>query len=109
MSTEPRPPDQWEQADIDRKLQKLPPTVLEGFQRAREALSSAFNDEESMLWASEGITIASQTVRAWEAGVEYFKASPEVAKYLPFAGFHAMGEMRYIPLSGLPHAGAILL
>ena len=75
------------QAEIERGLKKLQPAILDEFLIAREKISSACNDEELVIWAKEGLTIANQTVRSWEAAVEYFRAGPEVAKFLPFPSF----------------------
>ena len=75
------------QVDIENDLKKLPSGVMEEYHRAREVLTSAFNEEELAQWSREGVTIANQTVRSWEAAIEYFRAGPEVAKYLHFPTF----------------------
>ena len=87
MSLAPDTPDQYGLAEITKDLKKLAPSVLEEFGRAREQISSAFNDEEVALWAKEGLVIANQTVRSWEAAVAYFAAGPEVARVLAFPTF----------------------
>ena len=84
---DPGPPDASGQADIESALRNLPPSVLGEFQKARGTMSSAFNEDELTLWAKEGIAIANQTVRSWEAAVAYFRAGQEVAKFLTFASF----------------------
>ena len=87
LSTVPQEPDPATQAEIESDLKKLPPSVLEEYYRAREVMTSAFGEEEVALWAKEGVTIANQTVRSWEAAVEYFRACPEVATLLSFPSF----------------------
>ena len=87
MSTSPRHPDPSGQTEIERDLKRLPPSVFDEYRQAREKMSSAINEDELNLWSKEGLTIANQTVRSWEAGVEYFRAGPEVAKFLPFPSF----------------------
>ena len=87
MSMAPGPSDPLGQAELEKDLRKLPPPVLEEFHRAREQISSVFNDEEINLWANEGLIIGNQTVRSWEAAVEYFRAGADVAKFLPFPTF----------------------
>ena len=87
MSMAPRDSDPSGQAEIELDLRKLPPSVLEEFLRARGQISSTFSEEELASWAKEGLAIASQTVRSWEAAVEYFKTGPEVAKFLTFPSF----------------------
>ena len=78
-------PSRW--AEIERDLAKLPVSVMDEFQLDREKIGSAFDEEEVALWAKEGIAIGNQTVRSWEAALEYYKAGPEVAKVLPFPSF----------------------
>ena len=79
--------DPSERADMDPNLKKLPPSVVEEFQRARGKISFAYEDNEVALWAKEGLAIANQTARSWEAASEYFRAGPDVAKFLPFPAF----------------------
>ena len=71
----------------EKDLGKLSPAVIEEYRRSREILTSVFTDEELGVWAAEGLTISTQSVRSWEAGVEYFRVGPDVAKYLSFASF----------------------
>ena len=73
--------------EIERGLKKLQPAILDEFLAAQEKISSAYSDEELVIWAQEGLTIANQTIRSWEAAVEYFRAGPEVAKFLPNPSF----------------------
>ena len=87
MSTAPTYPDPAGRADIERDLGKLPAAVLEEYNRAAGKITAALNEEEFILWAQEGLTIAKKTVRSWEAAVEYFKAATEVAKVIPFSSF----------------------
>ena len=39
------------------------------------------------LWAKEGLTIGTQTVRSWESAVEYYRVGPQVARFLSFPSF----------------------
>ena len=87
MSTMPEGPDSTTRVEIEKNLEKLPKAVLEEFFQAREKIRSAFNEEESLIWAQEGLDIGNQSVHSWEASVEYYRAGPEVSKYLAFAPF----------------------
>ena len=69
------------------ELEKLPLSFQEEFQRAEETLSFIFKEDEMASWARETMAISTRTPRSWEAGIEYLKASGEVAKYLSFASF----------------------
>lgn len=80
MSTSPLP-------DIETELAKLPPAVLEAYREASDAISTAFGEEELALWAKEGVSIGTQTVRSWESAVEYYRVGPQVARFLSFPSF----------------------
>ena len=69
------------------ELAKLPPAVAEAYQAVADAMAESFSDEETALWAREGVAIGTQTVRSWESAVEYYRVSPEVARSLAFASF----------------------
>ena len=56
---------------VEAELAKLPPALLDTYREAVDGMTTAFSDEELTLWAKEGVTIATQTVRSWEAAVEY--------------------------------------
>ena len=87
MSSPSGPEESSARLVVEAELAKMPPSVVEEFTRSRGELASAFNEEELNLWAKEGLTIANQTVRSWEAALEYFRAGPEVSKSLPFTSF----------------------
>ena len=69
------------------ELAKLPPAVTEAYEAVSDAMAESFTDEEMALWAKEGVSIGTQTVRSWESAVEYYRVSPEVARSLAFASF----------------------
>ena len=73
--------------DIEQELGKLPPAVLEAYQGSVGAVRSAFGPDEVGLWAKEGVSIGSQTIRSWEAAIEYYNVSPEVCRFLSFPSF----------------------
>jgi nitric oxide reductase NorD protein len=73
--------------EIERELAKLPSAVLEAYQEATPSLEAAFGEEELALWAKEGLTIGTQTVRSWESAAEYYRIGPHVAQFLSFPSF----------------------
>ena len=87
MSVAPGHPETWGPAEIESELAKQHQSVVNGYRQAKDALASVFEEEELGLWAREGLIIANQTVRSWEAAVEYFRVGPEVAKFLAFPSF----------------------
>ena len=87
MSTGPTARDPEGQAELEQELKKLPSVVIEEYREARNKITAAFNEDEVLLWAREGLAIANQTVRSWEAAVEYFRVGPEVARFLSPVSF----------------------
>ncbi|MBM3926252.1 MAG: hypothetical protein FJ320_09785 [SAR202 cluster bacterium] len=79
--------EQENQSPLSQALEKLPVPLQEEYLKASAALKLAFKDDELTAWAKEGVDMATQTARSWEAALEYFKVSPEVAKFLPFSAF----------------------
>ena len=80
MSSAPTP-------DIEQELAKLPPAVLEAYQEALAPVTEAFGADEIGLWAKEGLAIGTQTIRSWEAAIEYYRVSPHVSRFLSFPSF----------------------
>ena len=74
-------------SEIETELAKLPPAVLEAYHDANATVKESFGEEEIGLWAKEGLTIGTQTVRSWESAIEYYNVSPEVSKFLSFPSF----------------------
>ncbi|MEE3250182.1 MAG: hypothetical protein VX264_10590, partial [Chloroflexota bacterium] len=74
-------------SEIESELAKLPPAVLEAYHEANDTVKESFGEEEIGLWAKEGLTIGTQTVRSWESAIEYYRVSPEVSKFLSFPSF----------------------
>ena len=69
-------------------------------------MTAAFGREEVGLWAKEGLTIGSQTIRSWESAIEYYRVSPPSGPVPVVPVFHAVGPLRGPYLSqDSPHAG----
>ncbi|MFQ5860644.1 MAG: hypothetical protein ACE5IG_03730, partial [Dehalococcoidia bacterium] len=75
-------------AEIVRELRRFPEPVLQEFRQALEHLDGVLHQEELPSWAAEGLALAQQTVRSWEAAVEYYRASPRVARLHSFSTLH---------------------
>ena len=73
--------------EIEKELAKLPQAVHDAYREALPSVESAFGEEELVLWAKEGLTIATQTVRSWESAVEYYRVGPQIARFLSFPAF----------------------
>ena len=76
-------------SEIEREFQRFPASVAQEFRRAALTLSNALASHELQAWATEGLTIAQQTVRSWEAAAEYFRVSPMVLPVLSFSNLLA--------------------
>ena len=64
--------------DLENELHRFPNSVVDEFWRATNRLQPELKDTELVNWAQQGVEIAGQTVRSWEAASEYFRVSPEV-------------------------------
>ena len=69
----------------EEQFQQFPSELTEVFREARDAVAAVLSEEELTIWADAGLSIARRAGRSWEAAREYFKASPVMAKALPFA------------------------
>ena len=76
-----------EYAEIELELQRFPLSLIEEFHRAEAPMSESLGGQQRVAWGREGVSIASQTVRSWEAAQEYFRVSPETIGLLPFNYF----------------------
>ncbi len=68
--------------ELERELQPFPATLGEEFRKSAERMRTDLREADLVSWAQQGVEIAKQTVRSWEAASEYFHASPEVAQQL---------------------------
>ena len=64
--------------ELEQQLERFPTSVVDEFRRAAENIRPGMSDAELVKWAQQGLEIAQQTVRSWEAASEYFRVSPEV-------------------------------
>ncbi|MQF70253.1 hypothetical protein FIM12_07990, partial [SAR202 cluster bacterium AD-804-J14_MRT_500m] len=74
-------------SNLEHEFSKLPIAVKDAFEKSSPILNDIFKEDELGSWANEGIAISKQTARSWEAGVEYFRISGDVARHLPFSSF----------------------
>ena len=74
------------------ELQKHPAALMAAYDSARADVSSAVGPVPALRWAEEGVRIAAQGPRAWEAATEYFRASPQVVQVIGFPQFERWVE-----------------
>ena len=73
-------------------LGKYPAVLTEAFDATLQELTGLSDVSQRVRWADEGIRIAQQTARGWEASAEYFRASPQVLQVLNFTQFLRWSE-----------------
>ena len=69
---------------IIEELRKHPSALLSAYEGAHDSVVSVIGPSPALRWAQEGVRIAQQGPRAWEAAAEYFKASPDVVNVIGF-------------------------
>ena len=70
----------------EKQLTPFSTSLVAEFHRAADAIGDEVSDEELSQWADDGIELARQSWRSWEAAGEYFRVTPQV---LPSIGFDA--------------------
>ena len=78
--------------ELERQFQGFPSAVGNEFRRAAEKVRPGLGETDLLDWALQGMGIAKQTVRSWEAASEYFRVSPEVLQQLYPAQFLDWGR-----------------
>ena len=81
--------------DHDRvvaELRKHPSALAEAFDAAQQTVVEAMGPAPALRWAQEGLRIAQQGPRAWEAATEFFRASPQVVQVIGFSQFERWVE-----------------
>ncbi len=79
-------------ATLKSEFGKFPAPVLERFEKSLKKMPSALSDDQLAAWATMGITIASQTVRSWEAAAHFYRVSPAVLGNMPYSYFEQWME-----------------
>ena len=72
---------------LERELSSFSPSLVADFRRSLPNIAPLLGPEETARWAQEGLEMARQAWRAWEASAEYYLASPQVARVLGPHGF----------------------
>ena len=78
--------------EMEQELRRFPSSVVDEFKQATEALHGQLTESELTNWANQGVEIARQAVRSWEAASEYFRVSPQVVEHLSSAQLLDWGQ-----------------
>src|SRR3990170_8711383 len=60
----------------EKQLAPFSTTLVSEFRRAAEAVEHILTPAETTQWAEEGLELARQSWRSWEAAGEYFRVTP---------------------------------
>ena len=69
-------------AGLEQAMQRFPAAVIDEYRHASEALRPRMEEVDLFSWAGQGVKIAEQTIRSWEAASEYYRVSPQVLQEL---------------------------
>ncbi|HUS83255.1 MAG TPA: hypothetical protein VM013_08400, partial [Dehalococcoidia bacterium] len=70
-------------ADYEVRLAALSSNLPQDLRDAAPQVAAHLSEEGVQRWAEEGVALAGQSLRSWEAASEYFRAGPQVARLLP--------------------------
>ena len=76
----------------EKQLAPFSATLAAEFRRSAETVESLLTVPELRQWAEEGLDLARQSWRSWEATGEYFRVSKDVLPILGFPGFRRWAQ-----------------
>ncbi len=71
-------------ADYEARLAAFSPNLPQDLREAAPDIAASLSDDDARQWAGEGVALAGQSLRSWEAASEYFRASPHIVHILGF-------------------------
>ena len=74
-------------AHYDKELTPYSTSLVAEFQRAADAIGDQLSDDELKAWADDGLELARQSWRSWEAAGEYYRVTPAILPMLGSEGF----------------------
>ena len=63
-------------AQYEKQLTPFSTSLVAEFRRSAEAISDIVSDDELRQWAEEGMDLARQSWRSWEAAGEFYRVTP---------------------------------
>src|SRR3972149_6462616 len=76
----------------DKHLAPFSTTLVSEFRRSAEAAEQLLTPDEVKQWAEEGLELARQAWRSWEAAGEDFRVTPEGLPALGFRQFRRWAQ-----------------
>src|SRR5438093_1021399 len=74
-------------AHYEKQLTLFSTSLVAEFIRSADAIGDAVSNEELEAWAEDGLELARQSWRSWEAAGEYFRVAPQMLPMLGWEGF----------------------
>ncbi|MEO6197654.1 MAG: hypothetical protein ABIP58_06030, partial [Dehalococcoidia bacterium] len=74
-------------AHYDKQLTPYSTSLIADFRQAADNLGDRLSDDELRAWAEDGLDLARQSWRSWEAAGEYYRVSPQVLPIVGSEGF----------------------
>jgi len=74
-------------AKYEKLLTPYSTSLVTEFHRSSTAIADLVSDQELSQWAEEGLDLARQSWRSWEAAGEYFRVTPQMLPMLGLEGY----------------------
>jgi len=79
-------------AEYEKQLTPFSTSLVAEFIRSADAIGDLLSDEELKEWAEDGLDLARQSWRSWEAAGEYIRVAPQMLPMLGWDGFRRWGK-----------------
>src|SRR6266581_1304835 len=80
-------------AQYEKLLAPFSTSLIAEFRRSADSIGDDVSDEELREWANEGIGLARQSWRSWEAAGEYYRVTPQVLTAIGFDAFRRWSKL----------------
>src|SRR6185436_21121944 len=80
-------------AHYDKLLTPYSTSLVAEFRRSADVIAENLTDEELTEWAENGLELAKQSWRSWEAAGEYYRVTPQVLPMLGSEGFKTWASL----------------
>ncbi|MEX2390950.1 MAG: hypothetical protein WD904_05075, partial [Dehalococcoidia bacterium] len=74
-------------SSYEKQLTPFSTSLVAEFRRTADAVGELMTDDELRQWADEGLELAKQSWRSWEAAGEYYRVTPQILPLLGNDGF----------------------
>ena len=96
-------------AEYEKQLTPFSTSLVAEFVRSADAVGDLLSDEELEAWAEDGLELARQSWRSWEAAGEYFRVAPQLLPMLGMGRVPAVEQARPRASGAVFGAGRVVL